>query len=132
MIEVACGIIHRAGRVLAVKRGVGMRHPGKWEFPGGKCEPDETLHGCLYRELHEELAISVKILAALPEIYETSGDQLIRFYPFVVELVGGDPILHEHAELRWCLPDELDPLDWLPADVAIVGAYRRWIRQLAE
>ena len=132
MIEVACGIIRRSGRVLAVQRGPGMRHPGKWEVPGGKREPGETLQECLHRELHEELAISVKILAALPEIDETSGDRLIRFSPFVVELIGGDPILREHAQLRWCLPDELAPLAWLSADVAIVEAYQRWIRHRTE
>lgn len=135
MIQVACGIILSAGRILAVERGSGMRHPGKWEFPGGKIEGGETPEECLVRELQEELAISVRILEAFPDFahaeVEDEGDlkrggRIIQFFPFVVEITEGTPVLKEHAQLRWCLPEELGMLDWLAADVAIVQAYRQW------
>lgn len=128
MIEVACGIILSKGRILAVERGAGMRHAGKWEFPGGKIEAGETPEECLVRELWEELAISVRIVSALPDFVDGEpcgeGSRRIRFFPFVVEITEGEPVLKEHAQLRWCSRDELGSLDWLAADVAIVKAYQ--------
>lgn len=136
MIEVACGIILSEGRILAVERGVGMRHAGKWEFPGGKIETGETPQECLVRELWEELAISVRILSALPDFVDGEpggeGERRIRFFPFVVEITEGEPTLKEHAQLRWCFLEELSTLDWLAADVAIVKAYQERAELLVE
>ena len=59
--EVSAGILTRDGRVLACQRRVGQAHSGKWEFPGGKREPGETIEECLRRELREELGIDAEL-----------------------------------------------------------------------
>jgi 8-oxo-dGTP diphosphatase len=63
MINVAVGIIIKEGtasgthEVLLCQRKRSARYPLKWEFPGGKLEPNEHPEECLRRELFEELEI---------------------------------------------------------------------------
>jgi 8-oxo-dGTP diphosphatase len=46
------------GSVLLIKRPAHEKHyPGKWAFPGGKVELDETLMETLVRELEEETSL---------------------------------------------------------------------------
>ena len=56
-IVVAAAVIERDGRFLVTRRQAGVHLEGYWEFPGGKCEPGETLDACLARELREELDV---------------------------------------------------------------------------
>ena len=62
MINVAVGIIIKedqpsgSRRVLLCQRKKDARYPLKWEFPGGKLEPNEHPDECLRRELFEEAA----------------------------------------------------------------------------
>ena len=44
-IVVAAAVIERDGRFLVTRRQRGVHLEGFWEFPGGKCEPGETLRG---------------------------------------------------------------------------------------
>ena len=54
-IVVAAAIIEHDGRFLITKRQKGVHLEGYWEFPGGKCDPGETIAACVSRELREEL-----------------------------------------------------------------------------
>ena len=57
MTTVVAAVIERDGRILIAQRKRTGEHPLKWEFPGGKVEPDETPEAAVVRELEEELAI---------------------------------------------------------------------------
>ena len=57
MTTVVAAVIEQQGRILICQRRRGQPHELKWEFPGGKLEPDETPEDALRRELREELAI---------------------------------------------------------------------------
>src|SRR5258706_16301015 len=67
-LRVGLAIIISKGRVLIAKRKKSDSLGGFWEFPGGKCEPTETLEECVRREVAEELAIEVTPLRALDAI----------------------------------------------------------------
>jgi 8-oxo-dGTP diphosphatase len=60
-IPVLAAVIEREGRVLVTRRLEGSHLSGYWEFPGGKCDPDETHEACLARELREELGVEARI-----------------------------------------------------------------------
>ena len=60
MTRVAVGVLQKGGKILVCQRKKGSRYGLKWEFPGGKLEPGETILECLKRELFEELSISVR------------------------------------------------------------------------
>ena len=58
-IVVTAAVIERDGAFLVARRQNGVHLAGYWEFPGGKCDPDESLTACLVRELREELGLVV-------------------------------------------------------------------------
>ena len=54
IIEVAVGVIKRDNKIYISKRADDLHQGGKWEFPGGKCETDETIEQALARELSKK------------------------------------------------------------------------------
>jgi 8-oxo-dGTP diphosphatase len=60
MRTVAAGVLERDGRILIGRRRADQNHALKWEFPGGKVEPNETPRAALVRELGEELGIEAE------------------------------------------------------------------------
>jgi 8-oxo-dGTP diphosphatase len=117
-MDVVAAALIENGRVLAARR---VAPPG-WEFPGGKVEPGERAEAALERECREELGIEVRCQSLLA----TASDARIELRLWqVVRLSGTPAALEDHHELRWVGAEELDALDWLPIDRALVGAVRR-------
>ncbi len=122
-LQVSCGIIHRDRCILAVQRSKYMALPLKWEFPGGKIEPDESPEACLKRELMEELEISVIIGDALEPVIHAYDGFTVTLYPFVCAVEAGKVVLHEHAAFTWLKPADLPRLDWAAADRPVLSAF---------
>lgn len=121
MIKVSCAIIlNQDGEILVAQRSANMSMPLKWEFPGGKLEPNETAEVCLHRELMEELNIEVQIIEQLPANLHAYSNFTIELIPFLCKYVKGAMLLKEHAQIEWVHPTELLALDWADADVPIV------------
>jgi 8-oxo-dGTP pyrophosphatase MutT (NUDIX family) len=56
------GVIEDRGRILVLRRAPSMTYkPGAWDLPGGHLAADETLEGCLTREVAEETGRSIAI-----------------------------------------------------------------------
>lgn len=124
MLQVTCAlIINNQNQVLAAQRSETMSLPLKWEFPGGKIEPNETAEDCLIREIKEELNIEVEIIKALPANIHAYPKVTIELIPFICRHINGEIILKEHAQIKWLHKDELLALDWADADVPIVKHY---------
>lgn len=124
MIRVVAAVLVRDGRVLAAKRAPGKREGGLWELPGGKVEPGEDDATALARELEEELGVHVAVGAALAENHHAYGHGGVHLVALACTLVSGEPRALDHAELRWLAADELDEVEWAPADVPLLGAVR--------
>ncbi|NVO00979.1 MAG: (deoxy)nucleoside triphosphate pyrophosphohydrolase [Geobacteraceae bacterium] len=121
-VEVACAIIERDGLVLAAQRSAMMSLPLKWEFPGGKIDPGESVEECLKRELMEEMGVEIAIKSRLPEHthhYETFS---VTLHPFI-STYSGEITLHEHAAICWLKPELLQTLDWAEADLPVIANY---------
>jgi 8-oxo-dGTP diphosphatase len=119
-INVACAIILNEGKIFAAQRSEMMSLPLKWEFPGGKLMENESAEDCILRELKEELNIDVLILDRLSDSLFDYGNFSINLIPFVTQFKEGQLILSEHKDARWLLSNELDQLDWAPADIPIL------------
>lgn len=120
MIDVTCAIIEHNHHVLITQRGPEMNLAGKWEFPGGKVEPGESLENCIIREIKEELHIDIRVKESLsPNEYEGK----IRLIPFICEWIGGEISLTEHTAYQWIKWDLLVYKDWADADIPIVISY---------
>ena len=127
-IEVTGAVIIRNGTVFAAQRGPGKALAGKWEFPGGNIEPGETPEESLARELKEELLIDATVGPHITTTNHKYDFGTVRLSTFHCTLTGDqEPTLTEHAEPRWVPIDELDSLDWAPADIPAVEIISRRI-----
>lgn len=125
-VRVVAAVIRRGNEVLVCQRPFHKRHGGLWEFPGGKCEPDESDADALRRELGEELGIEL-LEAGEPEFESIEGDS-----PFVIVFVpvraAGEPVCHEHVDLRWGTVGEIGRLPLAPSD----RRFLMYLRDLAD
>jgi 8-oxo-dGTP diphosphatase len=119
-IEVVAAIIHDAeGRIFATQRGYGEFKDG-WEFPGGKMEAGETPEEALRREIWEELETRIEV-ERLVETVEYDYPQFhLTMHCYLCRVESGRLELKEHEAARWLEKDELNEVDWLPADRAVV------------
>ncbi len=119
-LNVVAAIIIQENKVFATQRGYG-EHKDKWEFPGGKVEPGESSEAALIREIKEELDADITVTSLLTTVEYDYPDFHLSMDCFVVELKEGSELkLKEHEAAKWLSRDELDSVDWLPADVEVV------------
>ena len=118
--DVAIAILARDGSVLICQRPAGGSFAGYWEFPGGKCEPGETVIECLVREVREELAIDVRPVHPLRPIDHDYPRGSIRLHPYLCEHLGGEPQLLACQAAKWVRPQELRQHTFPPANDGLI------------
>ena len=123
-IEVVAALIKQENKVLATQRGYGEWKDG-WEFPGGKIEAGETPEAALRREILEELAVEVEVQSRLVTVEYDYPQFHLTMHCYWCRLLKGEPTLLEHEAARWLTRDELDSVDWLPADLEVVAAIKQ-------
>jgi 8-oxo-dGTP diphosphatase len=113
-LVVAAIIQDENGNYLCAKRGDWKAAAGKWEFPGGKPEAEESLEDAIVREIQEELNTQITVRRQFDR--SITGD--IELVCFVCDLVGEKPNQStDHSELRWVPEGELSKLDWAEPDL---------------
>ena len=119
-IEVVAAIIHDSeGRIFATQRGYGDYKDG-WEFPGGKMEPGESPEEALKREIWEELETKIVVERLVQTVDYDYPQFHLTMHCFLCSIESGSLILKEHEAARWLKPEELDSVDWLPADRIVI------------
>lgn len=112
-------VIAQNGKVLATQRGYGDLLGG-WEFPGGKMEEGETPEEAVRREIHEELFLKINVERRLAHLDFCSFDRSLSMECLLCSIANGKlPVLTEHRQARWVGADDIDTVDWLPADAEI-------------
>jgi len=119
LVVVAAAVIERDDRFLLTRRQEGVHLEGCWEFPGGKCEPGETLAACLARELLEELGVESSIGAELLVTMHAYEDRRVELHFFRCD-VGEAPAPQLGQEMRWVARHELAALELPPADAELI------------
>ena len=121
--HVVAAIIKEDNRIFATQRGYGDYKDG-WEFPGGKIEPGETPEEALVREIHEELEMTIAVERHIVDVSYDYPQFHLEMGCFLCSIEDGTPHLLEHEAAKWLKPDDIDSVDWLPADVLVVDAMK--------
>lgn len=118
-IEVVAAIIqNNSDELLATQRGYGEWKEW-WEFPGGKIETGEDLIHALKREIQEELDAEIEVGTLFHTVEYDYPAYHLTMHCFFCRLVGA-LTLKEHKAAKWLKIDELDTINWLPADVEVI------------
>lgn len=120
--EVVAAVIIHQQKFLCVQRGDGKYNyvSRKYEFPGGKVEPNETEKQALQREIGEELSMEIEVGEKLITVEHTYPDFHITMHTYLCTCTIPDLVLSEHIDYKWLSQNELRALDWAAADVPIV------------
>ena len=118
-IKVVAAIIQKENKILATKRGYG-EFINMWEFPGGKIESGETKKQALVREIKEELNIEINVDKFALDIEYQYPNFYLFMSCFMCSIKEGSIELLEHNDGKWITKEELNTLNWLPADIDAV------------
>ena len=121
-IEVVAAIIQFENKFLCVQRGEDKYDyiSLKYEFPGGKIEPGESLNQALEREIKEELQYDICVKGKFLTVEHQYPDFQLKMHSYLCSAVHTNLTLTEHINYRWLEINQLDELDWAAADIPIV------------
>jgi 8-oxo-dGTP diphosphatase len=118
-IIVTAAVVERDGAFLLTRRLEGTHLAGAWEFPGGKCEPGESLHECLRREIAEELGVDCTIGEQILEVTHDYPDRRVVLHFFRCAMLGA-PTARLGQEMSWVPPARLRDYELPPADAELI------------
>ena len=98
-----------------------------WEFPGGKIEPGETPEEAIVREIKEELDTGIEAMKLLDTVEYDYPQFHLSMDCFICKIKSGDLVLKEHVAAKWLTKENLENVDWLPADLSVVEKLRNEI-----
>ena len=126
-IKVVAAILINNGKVFATQRGYG-EFQGGWEFPGGKVENGETVENALVREIKEELDTEIDVQELLDKIEYDYPEFHLSMDCFLCTIKSGNLVLKEHKAAKWLTSEELDTVEWLPADQSLLEKIEKYLK----
>ncbi len=123
---VAAIIVDSQNRIFATQRGSGDWKDW-WEFPGGKIEPGETPEQALKREIWEELETRITVGERVHTVEWDYPKFHLTMHCYLCTIESGSLTLLEHEAARWLAPDELNSVQWLPADWEVIEMLKKKI-----
>ena len=89
--------------------------------PGGKIEAEETPQQALCREIREELDAEIEVGELLRTIDYDYLSFHLTMHCFKCRLANSHVTLLEHEAAKWLKPEELQSVQWLPADEDLIA-----------
>ena len=116
---VICDSLDEKKQIFATARGYG-EFKGQWEFPGGKVEEGETPQQALIREIEEELDTEIEVGELIQTVEYDYPNFHLSMDCFWAVVKTGKLVLKEAEAARWLTKEELDSVNWLPADIDLI------------
>lgn len=125
VVEVVAALIWRGDRFLACQRPPEKARGLMWEFVGGKVESGESGPQALLRECREELGVTLAVGDAFMDVTHAYPDLTVHLTLYNAEIAEGEPQKIEHHDMRFITIDEIDELDFCPADQVFLEELKR-------
>lgn len=125
-IVVLAAVIERDRSFLLTRRLRGTHLAGTWEFPGGKCEPDESHQACLRRELEEELGVVAEVGDEICTVTHAYAERTVELH-FRRCTIAGAPQALLGQEMRWVPREDLHTLEFPEADRELIERLGRGV-----
>jgi 8-oxo-dGTP diphosphatase len=125
--RIGIAVVMHAGRVLVGVRGPDVPLPGLSEFPGGKCEADESPEACAVRECLEETGLHVEAAGLLAEYEWTYPHATVRLHFVECRPRNAVDVREAHQGYRWAEAAELLRLEFPEANGRIVKCVAEWL-----
>ena len=120
MITVVAALIIKDNKILIAKRSTGDNNVfGKWEFPGGKVEPNEDEMSAIEREIKEEFELNIKAKQFITNNICKYPNKTVDLRLYECEYVSGEFKLHDHFEYKWVSKEKIMNYDLAPADIPL-------------
>lgn len=123
-IHVVAAVIIKNDRVLIARRPENVHQGGKWEFPGGKVEDNESVTDALVRELKEELGIKTTDFRPLIKIRHEYLEKKVLLDVWLVDGFQGEAAGKEGQPVAWVLLETLDQYEFPAANVPVLNALK--------
>jgi 8-oxo-dGTP diphosphatase len=120
MLIVTAAAMIKDGKVLIAQRQAGSHMEFRWEFPGGKLEPDETLEECIIREIKEELDMEIEVEDIYKVVEFKYEEKDILLLCYLCRVLKGEGRKIECNDFKWVEKAELSNYEFVPADLPIV------------
>ena len=124
-IEVVAALIRDGNRFLACQRPAHKARALLWEFVGGKVESGETGPEALVRECREELGVTLSVGDAVMDVTHDYPDLTVHLTLFSAVIAEGTPQKLEHNDIRWITAEEIDTIEFCPADQVFLDTVRK-------
>ena len=128
-IEVVAALIRDGNRFLACQRPAHKARALLWEFVGGKVESGETGPEALVRECQEELDVTLSVGDAVMDVTHEYPDLTVHLTLYSAVIAEGVPQRLEHNDIRWITAQEIETIEFCPADQVFLDAVRNVMRQ---
>ena len=125
-IEVSSAIVIKDKRIFITQRGHGD-FKDKWEFPGGKLEAGESAEQCIVREIKEELNADIEVVDFLNTSEYAYPKFNLIMHNYICRLKSQNMQLLEHKAAKFVHSNELDTIDFLPADLLIIQELKDYL-----
>lgn len=120
-VKVVGAIIENAnGEILCALRSPRMSLGNLWEFPGGKIEEGETIGDAIVREIKEELHCDIEFIEEFNTNTHEYENIIVNLITARCRILSGEAKAYEHSKLIWLPIENLESLNWAPADVPAV------------
>ena len=120
MITVVAALIKKDDKYLIARRSTGSEYTlGKWEFPGGKVEPNETEEHAIEREIKEEFEMDVKAIRFITNNICEYPNKTIDLRLYECKYISGEFHLHDHYEYKYVNKEDIINYDLCPADIPL-------------